>query len=67
MSRICRDDVATGSWLDYGMYLQNIMLLACEQGLHTCPQAAWAGHYQVIRRHLPVSDDEAVFCGKALG
>ncbi len=33
-------DLETGSWLDYGMFLQNIMLLAREAGLHTCPQAA---------------------------
>jgi len=37
-------DLATGSWLDYGMYLQNLMLLAREQGLHSCPQAAWADY-----------------------
>ncbi|MGQ7846899.1 nitroreductase [Granulosicoccus sp. 3-233] len=60
-------DLATGSWLDYGMYLQNIMLLAREQGLHTCPQAAWADHHAVIRRELSLQDDEIVLCGMALG
>ena len=34
-------DLNIGSWLDYGMYLQNVMLLAREAGLHTCPQAAF--------------------------
>ena len=60
-------DLATGSWLDYGMYLQNIMLLAREQGLHTCPQAAWADYHAVIRQVLPLDDDEIVVCGMALG
>ena len=60
-------DLATGSWLDYGMYLQNIMLLAREQGLHTCPQAAWSNYHAVIREVLPLSDDEIVICGMALG
>ncbi len=60
-------DLATGSWLDYGMYLQNIMLLAREAGLHTCPQAAWADYHQVIRSILPISADETVVCGMAMG
>ena len=29
-----------GSLLDYGMFIQNIMLAARAHGLHTCPQAA---------------------------
>ncbi|PID61782.1 MAG: nitrobenzoate reductase [Gammaproteobacteria bacterium] len=60
-------DLATGSWLDYGMYLQNIMLLAREAGLHTCPQAAWADYHAVIREVLPVDDDHHVVCGMSLG
>ncbi len=59
--------LATGSWLDYGMFLQNIMLLAREAGLHTCPQAAWADYHKVIRSVLPDSDDEIVVCGMAIG
>jgi len=59
--------LATGSWLDYGMFLQNIMLLAREAGLHTCPQAAWADYHKVIRSVLPISDDEIVVCGMAIG
>ncbi|ASJ71211.1 nitroreductase [Granulosicoccus antarcticus] len=60
-------DLATGSWLDYGMYLQNIMLLAREQGLHSCPQAAWSGYHTVIRDVLSLDADEIVVCGMALG
>ena len=60
-------DLAVGSWLDYGMFLQNIMLLARERGLHTCPQAAWADFHRPIRAVLPVDDSEIVVCGMALG
>ncbi|MFK8075068.1 MAG: nitroreductase [Granulosicoccus sp.] len=60
-------DLATGSWLDYGMFMQNIMLLAREQGLHTCPQAAWADYHHAVRKVLLLSDDEIVVCGLALG
>ena len=47
--------------------MQNIMLLAREQGLHTCPQAAWADYHQAVRNTLQLSDDEIVVCGLALG
>ncbi|MEE9319567.1 MAG: nitroreductase [Granulosicoccus sp.] len=60
-------DLATGSWLDYGMFLENIMLLAREAGLHTCPQAAWADFHQIIRRVLSIDDEQVVVCGLALG
>ena len=60
-------ELATGSWLDYGMFMQNLMLLAREQGLHTCPQAAWAEYHATVRTVLPLSDDEVVVSGMALG
>ena len=57
----------TGSWMDLGMFIQNVMLSARGQGLHTCPQAAFANYHKIIRRHLPVPDEEIVVCGMALG
>ena len=60
-------DLETGSWLDYGMFLQNVMLAARARGLHTCPQAAFTHLHSVIRRHLPIPDDEVVVCGMSLG
>lgn len=56
-----------GSWLDYGTFLQNIMILAQSHGLNTCPQAAWANYHSVIRELFEVSQDEVVVCGMALG
>ncbi len=60
-------DLATGSWLDYGMFLQNIMLLAREAGLHTCAQAAWSDYHAIIREQLDIDASEIVVCGMALG
>ena len=57
----------TGSWMDLGMFIQNVMLSARGQGLHTCPQAAFANYHRIIRRHLPIPDDEIVVCGMAMG
>lgn len=57
----------TGSWMDLGMFIQSIMISARGHGLHTCPQAAFANYHRIIRRHLPVPDDQIVVCGMALG
>ncbi|WP_137124760.1 nitroreductase [Roseomonas sp. HF4] len=56
-----------GSWLDYGIFLGNVMTAARGFGLDTCPQAAFAPHHRTIRAHLPVPDTEVVVCGMALG
>jgi nitroreductase len=56
-----------GSWVDYGMFLQNIMIAARARGLHTCPQAAFAPYHEQIRPVLSIPDEEIVICGMALG
>jgi len=56
-----------GSWLDYGMFLQNIMVAARGRGLDTCPQAAFADFHKVLRPLLGIPDNEVVICGMALG
>jgi nitroreductase len=56
-----------GSWLDLGMFLQNVMVAARGRGLDTCPQAAFMPWHGIIRRHLPIADEEIVVCGMALG
>lgn len=56
-----------GSWVDYGMFLQNIMIAARGRGLHTCPQAAFAPYHRQIRPVLGIADEEVVICGMALG
>jgi nitroreductase len=56
-----------GSWLDYGMFLQNIMVAARARGLDTCPQAAFIHYHKIIKQHLDLQDSEMVVCGMALG
>lgn len=56
-----------GSWLDYGMFLQNICIAARARGLDTCPQAAFARYHQIVRQQLSIADSEVVVCGVALG
>ncbi len=56
-----------GSWLDYGMFLQNIMVAARARGLHTCPQAAFTQFHRLIADELGLSAEEMVVCGMALG
>nr|WP_315253886.1 nitroreductase [uncultured Duganella sp.] len=56
-----------GSWLDYGMFLQNIMVAARGRGLDTCPQAAFTQYHRLIAEQLALPDSETVVCGMALG
>lgn len=56
-----------GSLLDYGAFLQNIMVAARGRGLHTCPQAAWNGFSSIILPHIGAGADEMLVCGMSLG
>lgn len=56
-----------GSWMDYGMFLQNIMVAARAVGLDTCPQAAWTAYHSVIKSIVQYPDREMLVCGMALG
>ena len=56
-----------GSWLDYGMFLQNIMVAARGRGLDTCPQAAFTQYHRIIAAQLGLPANETVVCGMALG
>ncbi len=56
-----------GSWLDYGMFLQNLMIAARARGLDTCPQAAFTQFHRVIAEVLQLPEGEQVVCGMALG
>jgi nitroreductase len=56
-----------GSLLDYGMFLQNIMVATRARGLHTCPQAAWNSFAKIILPHIGAGPDEMLVCGMALG
>jgi len=56
-----------GSWLDYGMFLEAVMVAARGRGLDTCPQAAFTQFHRIIAQHLALADEEMVVCGMSLG
>ena len=60
-------DMGRGSLVDYGMFLQNIMVAARARGLHSCAQGAWNGFAGIIKTHVGASADEMLVCGMALG
>jgi len=57
----------TGSFIDYGIFLQSIMLAAEQQGLATCPQASLADYPTIIKKTLNYSQDTILVCGMSLG
>jgi nitroreductase len=56
-----------GSWIDYGMFLQNIMVAARARGLDTCPQAAFTPFHRIISEFLRMPENEMLVCGMSLG
>jgi nitroreductase len=56
-----------GSMVDYGAFMQNMMVAARARGLHTCPQAAWNGFASIILPHIGAGPDEMLVCGMSLG
>jgi nitroreductase len=56
-----------GSLVDYGMFLQSVMVAARAQGLHTCPQAAWNGFSKIILPLIGAGEQEMLVCGMSLG
>jgi len=60
-------ELGKGSMLDYGMFLQNLMIAARGEGLDTCPQAAWNAYAKMILPFIGAGDNEMLVCGMALG
>jgi nitroreductase len=56
-----------GQWADLGMFMQSIMLLAREHGLHTCPQEAWAIWYKTVGEFFSIPSELMLFCGMGIG
>jgi nitroreductase len=59
--------MGSAQWSDIGMFMQNLMLLARERGLSTCPQEAWAVWHKQVGEFLSVEPPLMLFCGLALG
>ncbi len=59
--------MATGSYMDYGMFLQSLMLAAESKGLATCPQASLGEFPEIVKQALGYNEDQLLMCGMALG
>ena len=60
-------DMGQGSWLDMGMFMQNVMLAARTHGLESCPQASLADYPNIVRQQLGFDDSRLLLAGLALG
>jgi nitroreductase len=56
-----------GSWLDLGMFIQNVLLAAAGRGLHSCPQETFAKYHKILREQLPIPEEQMVVCGISIG
>jgi len=56
-----------GSYLDFGMFIQSVMLAALDEGLATCAQAALGQYPELVRQALDFDKDMVLLCGMALG
>jgi nitroreductase len=56
-----------GSWMDYGGFMQNVMLAARACGYDTCPQAAWIQFHRIVGAELALPENLQLVCGMALG
>ena len=54
-------------WSDLGMYMQSVMLLAREHGLHTCAQEIWSLWPRTVGEYLELPSNLMLFAGMALG
>jgi nitroreductase len=54
-------------WSDVGMYMQTVMLLACDEGLATCAQEIWSLVPGTVGDFLGVPPNLMLFSGMALG
>ena len=60
-------DMGPAQWADVGMYLQTVMLLLRAEGLHSCPQMAWAKYHKTVAEVLSPPDELILFCGMSIG
>ncbi|WP_019069022.1 nitroreductase [Streptomyces hokutonensis] len=60
-------DLGPAQWSDCGMFLQTVMLLLRAEGLHSCPQMAWAKFYRSVAEVLSPPAELMLFCGMSIG
>lgn len=65
----CYIDRGMGSpqWADTGMFLQSVMVLLRAEGLHSCPQMAWAKFHRSVAEVVSPPKELMLFCGMSIG
>lgn len=61
------NDLLSGSWLDCGMFMQNVMLVVRAYGLESCPQQAWCEYGKIVHEQLNIPDEQIILSGMAIG
>jgi nitroreductase len=56
-----------GSWLDLGMFVQNVMLAAAGCGFQSCPQETFSKYHRILRPLLSIPAEQMVVCGISIG
>jgi nitroreductase len=56
-----------GSWLDLGMFIQNVMLAAAARGFQSCPQETFSKYHRILRPLLSIPEEQMVVCGISIG
>ncbi|MGY8704950.1 nitroreductase [Bradyrhizobium sp. 18BD] len=56
-----------GSWLDLGMFIQNVLLAAAGHGLQSCPQETFSRYHRILRPLLSIPSEQMVVCGISIG
>ena len=59
--------LAVGSWLDLGMFVQNVLLAAAGHGLQSCPQETFSRYHRILRPLLSIPAEQMVVCGISIG
>lgn len=60
-------EMGNNQWAHLGMFMQTVMLLALEQGLHTCPQESWSVFHSTVADFIGLPDEQMFYCGMAIG
>jgi nitroreductase len=60
-------DLQWGSWLDLGMFMQNVMLLARARGLDTCAQVSWTNYGEAVQQELDIPPTRMIAAGMSMG
>jgi nitroreductase len=60
-------DMPPPQWGDAGMYLQTVMLLLRSEGLHSCPQIAWAEYHRSVAEVIAPPSQRILYCGMSIG